>query len=397
MLFFILSSQSLASDPTSFILKGKIVGKDTGYIYLYYRGINNFISDSFCLRHGEFMFRGNVQEPTAALFSTFNFTSNNRKLYDSKNIAEFYIEPGQMTLLAKKDSFKLIVLEGSGSDNDRVRVLRMKDTIELKIKPVMELYDVLAPLYNTEYRNDPKSDKFKLLKRRSDSIDAVLKPLYAEESQIDSAFIVNNPSSFVAADMLTRNVRGGSTDQFPDLKKLYDNFPPNIKESSYGQDIREIIESEKNIYIGAEAINFTSLTQQGDTISLNNFKNKKYVLLDFWGSWCGPCRHIAPVLREIHSKYKDKIELISIANHDKEADWLAAIKTDKMTWIQILDDRSKKIVDGAGNITDAYFVNGVPSLILIDKNLKIIRLFGNGGKNRLPILSMDAELKKILQ
>ena len=119
LLFFFFSGQSFASDSTSFILKGKIVGKDTGYIYLYYRGINNFISDSFCLQHGAFIFRGNVPEPTGALFSTFNFTSNNRKLYDSKNITEFYIEPGHMTLLANKDSFQLIALEGPGPDNEQ--------------------------------------------------------------------------------------------------------------------------------------------------------------------------------------------------------------------------------------------------------------------------------------
>ena len=58
-------------------------------------------------------------------------------------------------------------------------------------------------------------------------------------------------------------VRGGSTDQFPDLKKLYDNFPLNIKESSYGQNIREIIESEKNIYVGAEAIQFYIINAAG--------------------------------------------------------------------------------------------------------------------------------------
>jgi len=111
-----------------------------------------------------------------------------------------------------------------------------------------------------------------------------------------------------------------------------------------------------------------------------------------------PCRNITPVLFKIYSKYHDKIEVISIANHDKEADWLAAIKKDQMDWTQILDNGgSNKIIPDSVTITDAYFINEIPSLILIDKNHKIVKLFGFGGKNNSPIESLNRELEKILQ
>jgi thiol-disulfide isomerase/thioredoxin len=398
LVFCICSGKSQSSDSGSFVLRGKIIGKDTGYIYLWYRGTSGVVSDSFHLRGGEFIFKGDLREPVDVIFSTFNFASKNRAIYDSKKITIFYIEPGQMNLLAIIDSFRELHLEGSKPDSDRVRLQRMKDTVELRIQPVMQEYDVLMPIYNAEFIKNPKPKSFKLLKRKMDSIHAVLDPLYAKEARIDSAFIVDNPASYVAANMLLGNVRGGATDQFPDIKKLYDKFPPNIKESSYGKSISDIMESESAIHVGSEAVDFVALNRQGDTVRLIDFKDKQYVLLDFWASWCEPCRDITPALIKINAKYKEKIHLISIANHDKESDWLAAIKKDQMSWMQILDnDSSRIIVPATGSITDAYYINVIPSLILIDKNHKICKLFGNSGKNRSSIESLDNEIEKILQ
>jgi thiol-disulfide isomerase/thioredoxin len=398
LVFCICSGKSQSVDSGSFVLNGKIKGKDTGYIYLWYRGVIDVISDSLRLNKGEFIFKGNLREPTVATFSTFFFATTNLEKYDSKNITEFYIEPGQMNLLATIDSFRELNLEGSRSDSDRVRLLRMKDTVELRIQPVMREYNVLMPIYNAEFIKNPKPESFKVLKRKMDSINTVLAPLDAKEAQIDSAFIVDNPTSYVAANMLLRNVRGGATDQFPDIKKLYDKFPPNIKESSYGKSIRDIMESESAIHIGSEAVDFVALNRQGDTVRLIDFKDKQYVLLDFWASWCKPCRDITPILIKINAKYKEKIHLISIAHHDKESDWLAAIRKDQMTWTQILDnDSSKQILSGGVTISDSYYINVIPSLILIDKNHKICKQFGNSGKNRSSIESLDSELEKILQ
>ncbi len=398
LVFCICSGKSQSSDSGSFVLRGKIIGKDTGYIYLWYRGTSGVVSDSFHLRTGEFIFKGDLREPVDVIFSTFNFSSKNRAIYDSKNITSFYIEPGQMNLKATVDSFLELHMEGSRSDSDRVRLLRMKDTVELRIRPVMQEYDVLMPIYNAEFIKNPKPESFKLRKRKMDSINAVLAPLYAKEAQIDSAFIVDNPASYVAANMLFRNVHGGATDQFSDIKKLYDKFPPNIKESSYGKSIRDIMESESAIHVGSEAVDFVALNRQGDTVRLIDFKGRQYVLLDFWASWCDPCRDITPILIKINAKYKEKIHLISIAHHDKECDWLAAIRKDQMSWTQILDnDSSKQILSGSGSITDSYYINVIPSLILIDKNHKICKQFGNSGKNKSPIESLDSELEKILQ
>jgi hypothetical protein len=214
LLVCILTVRSQTADSGSFILKGRIIGRDTGYVYLWYRGLDGPVSDSFHLNRGAFTFQGRLWEPTGAIFSSFSFASDNREKYDPVNLAELFIEPGRMSLLATMGNIREACLTGSRSDSDRVRLLRMQGTVEAKIQPVMRVYDVLAPLYNAEFKKDPKSEKFIRLKSESDSISALLKPLYAEEAQIDSAFIENNPSSYFAASMLLRNVSSGSTDLF---------------------------------------------------------------------------------------------------------------------------------------------------------------------------------------
>jgi hypothetical protein len=132
LLLCICAGRSQSADSGSFVLKGKITGKDTGYIYLMYQGANGLVSDSFYLQKGAFLFKGDLLEPVEINFSTFNFISNNQATYDSKNLSTFYIEPGQMNLLATKGSLRELHLDGSRSDNERVRLLRMKDTIEAK-------------------------------------------------------------------------------------------------------------------------------------------------------------------------------------------------------------------------------------------------------------------------
>jgi thiol-disulfide isomerase/thioredoxin len=384
----------------SFYLSGNVKGLNTGFVYLLYRGMSESVLDSCRVEDGTFQFKGYVDEPRVAYLTTISV--NGPYTYDKTRSLEFFIEPGNLSIVDTQSDFRYIEIKGSASDKDRVALVKSKRLILDRIDSVSGPFEACYSDYLKETKKDRNSPLTKSLSQKLDSLDVILKVRlkndYESLQRIDSVFIINNPSSYVAAFMLMKKVGGGPTDQFPDIKKLYDRFPQNIKESSYGKSIRTIIEFEHNIYVGAEAVDFIALDEQGDTIRLVDFQNKKFVLLDFWASWCGPCRQITPILIKINAKYKEKISLISIANHDKEADWLGAIKKDQMSWIQILDnDNARIIVPGTGSITDAYYINGFPSLILIDKNHKIFKLFGFNEKNSSPIVALDSELEKILQ
>ena len=114
--------------------------------------------------------------------------------------------------------------------------------------------------------------------------------------------------------------------------------------------------------VGNAAKGFTLNTAEGTPISLASYKGK-YVLVDFWASWCGPCRAENPNVLRAYNKYKEKnFEILSISlDADREA-WLKAVKEDKLPWTQVLDLR------GNNSISMAYAVTGIPDNVLIDPN-----------------------------
>lgn len=383
-------------EKNAFTLSGNIKGLD-GWVYLLYHGINDGVYDSCQVIGGRFQFKGFVSEPSSAILTGFPISNS----YEKTKVLEFFIEPGHLSITDTLADFRYFAIEGSASDRDRYALIKSKREILNRIDSVSVPFEENWTRYLNERRKNNNPALVKYLGRKSDSLvalrDSRLKNDYVSLDLLDSLFIINNPTSYFAAFMLMRKLGDRPTEQFPDIKNLYDRFPPNIKGSTYGEDIRTKMEFERNIYVGAEAIDFSALNSQGDTIRLIDFKNKRYVLLDFWGSWCHPCRQTTPLLIKINEKYKEKVSLISIAYHDKPENWLEAIKNDHMTWTQILDNDSSRIAPYSSSITDAYYVSGFPSLILIDKNHKILRLFNCGGKNGLYSKDIDSELEKILQ
>jgi thiol-disulfide isomerase/thioredoxin len=112
----------------------------------------------------------------------------------------------------------------------------------------------------------------------------------------------------------------------------------------------------------------------------------KYVLIDFWASWCGPCRASVPHLREIYAKYKDKgFEIVGITNDVDHDDWKRAIEDDQSIWIHVADvfpEEKKK-----AEVISKYAAHNLPSLYLIDKDGKMV--------GKIEHAQLDAKLEEI--
>jgi thiol-disulfide isomerase/thioredoxin len=158
-----------------------------------------------------------------------------------------------------------------------------------------------------------------------------------------------------------------------EAENQFNLYSESLQKSVIGQNVAAYLERSKNVEVGADMIDFKGPTLDGKTFDSKSQRGN-YLLLDFWGSWCNPCRKSHPHLVELYDKYKDRgFRIVGIAHEmatnleAKKKSALRAIETDKLTWPQLLNDN----IDGF-NATKAYNVSSFPTKILIDKNGKIL-------------------------
>ena len=168
------------------------------------------------------------------------------------------------------------------------------------------------------------------------------------------------------------------------------------KNSNTGKALILKIESNKSTAIGKPVIPFAQIGIDGTMVDINAYKGK-VILIDFWGSWCVPCRISHPALKELYDQYKSKgFEIIGISNEiansnrDKKKQdiaWRKAVKEDGLTWPQILYDPAIK------DIVKEYDINGYPTKFLVDQNGKfIMRILGNSEKLHAELAAKLASL-----
>jgi len=195
--------------------------------------------------------------------------------------------------------------------------------------------------------------------------------------KIDS-LIKAHPKSTVAAYILYRNFSTGLS-----AKELEENlalFDPSLNDLSFLKELRVIVAVKKKLENGSPAIDFSGTTPDGKTIKLSDFYGH-YLLLDFWASWCPPCRKESPNLVKIYNKYKGKGFHIFAVSLDKEkGNWTSAIASDHLTWTHVSD---LKFWDSAP--AKIYAVRNIPSNFLIDPKGTIIarNLMGEELDNKL--------------
>ena len=139
------------------------------------------------------------------------------------------------------------------------------------------------------------------------------------------------------------------------------------------------------VRVGQKAPNIILPAMNGDSVSLGDLKGK-VVLVDFWASWCGPCRQNNPNLVKLYSRYQDKgFEILSVSIDKKSVDWKKAVSTDNLKWIQVIDDKGWE-----ASTTMVYGVDAIPASFLIDKD-GIIRAINPEGSE------LDHKIKKLIK
>jgi peroxiredoxin len=345
-----------------FTLVGKISGQDTGKIILNYVPDLKPVLDTVRISNGEFVFYGQIKEPLlSALYI-------DRKL----NRTSLFIEPGFMKVFLTKDNFNDFKMSGSKSQ-DEVFLLRSL------LKPFEDKSNTLNLEWGKISDSIRKSvDKIK--KANWDNQICELERLISNENtKIDSVhlkYLFDNPKSYVSSYYLCSIILGNDNMTLDSLKFIFGKLDTHVQKGKYGKIIKDDIRKRENSQIGADAHDFKAIDLNNQIVTLSQFKNKNIVLLDFWASWCIPCRNNIPHLKTIYKQYHSKgFEIVAVSIDNNKKAWKSAVEQDGTSiWhnihhgFDIYNQGEVKDYDVYSN----YSYNKVPTQILIDFDGRII-------------------------
>lgn len=371
ILFSASLSVAAQTNKVKFELHGNLTGKSSGFMYLYYTNANNvWVKDSSSLDNGKFSFKGSIDGPR---MSTLQLKEEKR---NEENTVMFFLEPAVMNVDLSLNDFGNAQFTGSETQNDYGMLESKKWEVRKRWKVVM---DTLSEV------NKRSNSQFQELK------NWVLQPYTAEMEVLDLNFFKEHPQSYATAYMLRFYVSKFTLDT---LQTYYDRLGSELQQSSYAKEFASAIRKLRAGSPGSGAANFTTTDINGNQLSLSDFKGK-YVLLDFWASWCVPCRKGNPHLKELYAKYKNKgIEFIGVSDDDRNHNaWKKAVAMDGLPWRHILRgfDINKRIKSelNPNDISEKFGISTLPTKILIDPDGRIIGRYGEEEK------ALDAQLKKI--
>ncbi|HSD08919.1 TlpA disulfide reductase family protein [Flavobacterium sp.] len=264
------------------------------------------------------------------------------------------------------------------------------NNLHFKINAVRDSVNKLMKVCNEEIKKTSDLKKRGSLAIYEDSLYNVSDRNDIEELKINLNYAKQHPSSLYCLKLVQQQIsRQPGKDFYDDFEAIYNNASPEVKQSSYGIKMSEQLIYFKQSKVGSIAPIFLGKDMNGKELTLEDYKGKKYVLIDFWASWCGPCRGELPYIKDLYEKYKDLgFEIVSVSRDTDLDNWRTAIlKEGIQNW------KHFSVIENNCTVEKNYFVNGIPHKVLIDTNGTIIGKWkGSGELNRK---SLENQLKHI--
>ncbi|HEY4327386.1 MAG TPA: AhpC/TSA family protein [Mucilaginibacter sp.] len=358
---------AIAQTPEQFTINSKIgtLNAPSRAYLIYQLGANRQI-DSAEITNGSFVFKGSIIYPTSAFLVIDHKGVGFTHLDNTADALSFFIDKGVITLSAA-DSASKAKITGSLVNDDNKKLLAQlapifKEAQEVKAK---EAAATPAQQNTAEFQN---------------AMQAKHKELATAQKAVLKVFIASNPDSYIS--LLALSSVGGPSPDPAELESLYNSLSQRLRDTETAKNLKTAIDALKVNGVGTMAADFTQNDVNGAPVKLSSFRGK-YVLLDFWASWCGPCRQENPNVVKAYKKYKDKnftIVGVSLDRVESKANWLAAIKSDGLAWTQVSD-----LKFWSNEVAVLYHIQSIPANFLIDPNGKIIAkdLRGNDLENKL--------------
>lgn len=348
-----ISPLLLFAQADSYIVKGKVGTLSVpAKAYLVYAFEGGEKIDSASVLNGQFEFKNLIEDPTrAALILDHQGVGLSKIDQRSADFLSFFLEKGT-TEIKSPDSIAKANISGSLLNDENLELKNSLITIEEKI------HSLMAEAAGTS-ATDQLSPDFK------NKFDAKQKAIQIEQKAILKKFIQAHPQSLVSLEAI-KSYAGPYPDP-SELDPLYAGLSEKLKKSDSGKAFSVALSQLKINAVGTLAPDFTQNDPNGKPVKLSSFKGK-YVLIDFWASWCAPCREENPNVVRVFNQYKDKNFTVLGVSLDKEKNnWVKAIDNDGLTWTHVSD-----LKGWYNEVATLYSVRAVPQNLLIDPTGKII-------------------------
>jgi len=333
-----------------YTLNGQIADStSTKMVYVRYKINSIMVTDSARVKNGRFILSGNLPGVTTGYLS---IEHKNRSL----DQMEIYLEPMVMTIKSPTKLIKNGVIAGSPINDLNQEYLAILGPVTIKNNELM-----------SEWRSKIKSGNADSAYIRSFNQRNLA--LYKERQLINRNFYLAHLDSYLGLIAFYGSGNYDIESNLDHTASEFAKFSKAVRATDLGENINGVIQGAFKTKIGLKAMDFTQNDVNGKPVKLSDFRGK-YVLLDFWGSWCIPCRAENPVLVKAFANYKDRnftILSVSLDQPGKKQAWLDAIKKDGMGWTNVSDLKYWR-----NEVAVKYGISSVPANFLIAPDGKIV-------------------------
>lgn len=334
---YILSAALLTPITFAFAQKANVTGEIKGLgnstFTINYQNGDKSVQDTIQVENDKFTWHADFPEPQKVYF-----------MFPTRYV-ELFLEQGNMQIKGHKDSLANLQLIGSKIQEEANRFQKANKDLEERLSPLFQKWG--------------KGSAEEQLK-----IEQEYENITTERRARATKYITANPESAYSLSLVADRATMGS---YEDVKPAYDLIHPSILNTNQGKQLRDRLAVLKRSELGTQMLDFTQNNEEGKAVHFADFKGH-YVLIDFWASWCGPCRAENPNVLKAYNKYKDSnFTVIGISLDDNAEKWKKAIKDDGMPWTQVSSLNGFK-----DEVSDYYGIRGIPSTLLVDPSGKII-------------------------